>query len=43
MANDDTDANALCPATGMDDRVTQPIRVDALVGGLMQVTLRGTA
>ncbi|MDZ7591367.1 MAG: hypothetical protein U5L05_11950 [Rubrivivax sp.] len=43
MANDDTDANALCPATGMDDRVTRPIRVAALVEALMQATPRGAA
>ena len=32
-----------CLAGGMDDYVTKPIRVDALVEALMQATRRGAA
>ena len=30
-----------CPAAGMDDYVTKPIRVDQLVEALTRVTARG--
>jgi CheY-like chemotaxis protein len=32
----------LCIAAGMDDYVTKPIRVDALVEALIRVTARGS-
>jgi hypothetical protein len=43
VANADADANAMCPASGMDDRVTQSIGVDVLVEALMHVIPRGAA
>jgi CheY-like chemotaxis protein len=33
----------MCRSAGMDDYLTKPIRVEALVGALMQVGPRSTA